>query len=131
MPNSVAPVFHGEVKDGKLHLWRAEDFAGWVRVHDGKRIELVLRPHKAKRTSWANAYYWGVVIALFAEHCGYDAEEMHEALKMRFLVRERGPMPTIRSSAALSTAEFAEYVDKCRRLAAEMGCAIPSPGDAE
>ncbi len=71
-----------------------------------------------------------------AEYCGYEPEEMHEALKVRFLLKhgfsnETTTLPTIRSTTDLTTAEFSEYVDQCRRLAAEMGIIVPDPGAVE
>jgi len=33
----------------------------------------------------------------------------------------------VKSSAALNTREFTEYIEQCRRLAAEMGVEIPDP----
>jgi hypothetical protein len=40
-------------------------------------------------------------------------------------------LPTVRSTTDLDTAEFVEYIEQCRRLGAEMGVIIPSPGFAE
>ena len=72
-----------------------------------------------------------VVIPVLAERCGYEDEEMHDALKWRFLQKHDGPMPTVRSTASLNTVEFSEYTAQCRRLAAQMGVMIPDPGAVE
>jgi hypothetical protein len=79
-----------------------------------------------------------VVIPLLAEHIGYETEEMHDALKWRFLQTHTQDehdtaaswvkLPTVRSTADLDTAEFTEYIEQCRRLGAEMGVVIPGPG---
>ena len=123
-------IFHGQVAQGKIVFdeGETERMAQAVRGLEGKRVELRLGKLKKIRSMSQNKYYWGVVIALFAEHCGYDAEEMHESLKMRFLRKHDGPIETVRSTTDLSIEEFTQYVEDCRKLAAEMGCVIPDPG---
>ena len=128
---NTAPIFRGRVEAGKLKLDHRDEFSALVRRLDSKEIELVLRRYRRRRSMPQNAWYWGCVIPVLAEHCGYDAEEMHEALKWRFLKKHEGPLPTVRSTADLDTAEFSEYIEQVRRLAAEIGCAIPSPASVE
>lgn len=123
----AAPIFRGRIAAGKLKLDHREDFAALVRRIEGKEIDLVLRLHRCRRSPSQNAWYWGCVVPVLAEHCGYDAEEMHEALKWRFLKKHDGPLATVRSTADLSTAEMTEFIEKVRRLAAELGCSIPNP----
>ena len=136
-----AIVFHGAVRGGQLHIKRKADFERMIRQMEGSEVELVLRKHYKVRSLSQNAYYWGVVVALLAEHCGYDdPEEMHHALRHRFLLIHNDPIETLhgktslqgaRSTAKLTTAEFSEYMEQARRLAAEMGVVIPSPGEIE
>ena len=73
------------------------------------------------------------MIPLLAEVAGYDDEEMHAALKMRFLRNHVGAdLPSVRSTSDLDTAEFTEYIERVRQLAAEFyGLLIPNPGEAE
>jgi hypothetical protein len=81
----------------------------------------------------ANKYYWGVVVALIAEHVGDEPESVHEDLARKFLtVDPDAPLPKRRSTAELDSAEFARYVDECRRFAATfLGVVIPGPGEVE
>ncbi len=106
-----------------------------LQRHEGHEIDLRLTRKRKTRSLSANAYYWGVVVALLAEHCGYEPEEAHQALKMRFLLKIGNDMistlPTVRSTADLDTVEFAAYLDQCIRLCAEMGIVVPDPGAAE
>lgn len=126
------PIFHGSVTGGVLYLDDVQAYEKQIASLDGKPVELILRRRREKRSNQANAYYWSVVIPLIAEYCGYERYEAHAALKMKFLrSREDGALPSVRSTADLSTAEFAEYVDQCRRLGAELGVNIPDPGQAE
>jgi len=74
---------------------------------------------------------------MLAEHLGYQADEMHEALKFKFL-RVAGDedevegLPRVRSSASLSTVEFTAYVENVVTWAgAEFGLDIPDPSRVE
>lgn len=127
----MIPVFHGEIHEGRISLFRKADFAERIHSLEGKRVELVLRAHKAKRSNNQNAYYWAAHVASFAKHCGYTPEEMHEAFKWMFLRRHEGQFPTVRSTSELNTREFTEYLEKIELLAAENGVFIPRPGEIE
>ncbi len=125
----IAPLFSGRVQDGKIHL--ADPIAWRALLHrmEGKEIDLRLTKHRRVRSLSQNAFYHGVVVSMLAEHCGYENSEMHDALKMRFLrSHEDGPIPSVRSTADLDTAEFAKYLDSCIRLCAELGICVPDPG---
>lgn len=125
-------IWDGRVREGRIIL---EDLEGWralLKRFEGKPVQLTLSKLRVPRSNQQNRYYWGVVVKIMAEECGYESEEMHEALKARFLRRrqdeEVGGLPRIGSTAALDTGAFAEYLDHCVRLAAEMGIEIPPPG---
>ena len=95
--------------------------------------EFEIRPAKG-RSSQANRYYFGVVIKAFSEHTGYERDEMHELLAMKFLRIEDDPLtgaPRRKRTPKCDTAEFHEYVERCRRFAAsELGISIPDPNEA-
>lgn len=121
-------TFDGEVRGGKLDADTRQWIADYIRTFDGKRIAVTVKLHKATRSTRANRYYWGVVVKMLAEHCGYDPDEMHQALAMKFLRIEDCPVtgvPRRKSTPKCDTTEFAEYVDCCIRLAAELGVVIP------
>jgi len=96
---------------------------------------VVVRRVRAQRSSQANRYYRGVVIPMIADYCGYEHDQMHEAIAMMFLPVHSevpGAPVTRRSTADLTSAEFADYVDTVRRWAAvELGVNIPDPGRVE
>ncbi|NDB18810.1 MAG: hypothetical protein EB027_06070, partial [Actinobacteria bacterium] len=65
-----------------------------------------------------------------AAHCGYDKQEMHELLAMRYLRIEDDPVtgaPRRKSTPATDSEEFTEYVDHCIAFAAELGVVVPPP----
>jgi hypothetical protein len=126
-------IWDGKVEGGKILLEDREAFRALIKRFEGLPIQLTLDRFRSPRTSQQNRYYWGVVVAILAQECGYESEEMHEALKARFLRRrqeeEVGGLPRIGSTASLDTAAFAEYCDQCIRLAAEMNIVIPPPDE--
>jgi len=129
---NATPIFRGRVEAGKLKLDHRDEFAALLQRLEGKEIELTLRRYRRQRTPNQNRYLHAVVIPVLAEHCGYDAEEMKTALKLRFLRDGDGELkglPRVRSTADLTTAEMTEFIDNIRRLATEMGCSIPSPNE--
>jgi hypothetical protein len=131
---AAIPVFVGTV-DARGSLDFAPAVRGLMRAHllrlkPGTPIEVTLKRWRNKRSSQANRYYFGVVIPLIAEHCGYDKQEMHELLAMRFLRIEDDPItgaPRRTSTPETDSQEFADYVDHCIQFAAELGIEIPEP----
>lgn len=128
----MEPIFRGEVKAGRIVLESPGEFRAVIAKFEGSAIALRIHKFRNKRTLSQNAYYWAVIIPLLGESCGYDDEEMHDALKHRFLrdrENEKAGLVLVKSSAELNTKAFGEYVDSCIRLAAELGVVIPSPGE--
>jgi hypothetical protein len=123
--------FLGFIKDGDLYLEREWQYQKLLTRLDGAEIELTIQKRRKPKSSQQNRYLHGVVIPIFADHLGYDNLEMREALKWRFLQVETGKLPTVRSIADLSSTEMTEFIDNIRRVAAEYGCDIPAPGEAE
>ena len=126
---SIVPVFYGRVLNGGLLvLERPKDYGRYVRSFAGKHVEIVLKRRRMKRTEKQSRYYFGVVVPLIAEHCGYEKDEMHELLAMKFLRIENDPVtgsPRRKSTPETDTKEFSDYVDACIRLAAGLGVVIP------
>lgn len=132
---SLTPLFTGRVLEGGLLvLNRPRDYGRYLRSLRGQFVEVVVRRQRSQRSARANRYYFGVVVALLAEHCGYEKQEMHEVLAFRFLRIEDCPItgaPRRTHTPDTDTAEFSAYVDSCIRLAAELGVIIPAPGECE
>ena len=129
------PIFAANVnQQGRLVLDEPEKFKCYLRSKAGRKVEVLVRIQRKRRSLEANRYYWGIVIALLAEEFGYDKEEMHDVLAMKFLRIEDCPVtgsPRRKHTPECDTAEFAEYVDACIRLGAEHGVYVPAPGEAE
>ena len=128
------PILHALIsRDGQV-LWLSTESTAryaYLRSLAKRHVDVLIRPHREQRTSPQNRYLWGVCYALIAEHCGYEVDELHEALAMKFLRIEDDPLtgsPRRRRTPKTDTAEFAAYVEACRRFAAvELGVVIPDP----
>lgn len=137
----MTPIFHGRIEAGEILLedgggkllpYRAGEIQAHVDALEGKPVDVSIRLHRPQRSLSQNAYLHGVVIPLLAEHCGYEPEEMKDALKLKFLrIHNDTDLPTVRRTRDLTTAEMAEFVRQCQHLAAELGVYIPDPGEAE
>lgn len=83
-----------------------------------------------------NAYYWGVVLSILADHTGDDVESLHEYFKVRFLTRTREAISQtykyIPSTSDLTIMEFERYISQIVKFASfELGCIIPNPNEKE
>ena len=129
------PIFRGRVEKGKLILDDPSRFLVHQASLEGKKIELVLRKSSSIRSLNANAYYWSVIVKLIADHCGYDSDECHEALKFKFL-SDQAPdeqgLVKIRSTASLNVDEFIDYTNRVVVWAATtLQVYIPAPGGVD
>jgi len=101
---------------------------------EGKYVNISPVIYRENRSSNQNAYYWGVVIKMIAEYCGYmpdDYESLSDELKRKFL-GTKGKLEIAKSSSALNTAEFEEYMSNIRMWASlELGLYIPLPHEAD
>ncbi|MEO8679242.1 MAG: hypothetical protein ABI665_09365 [Vicinamibacterales bacterium] len=133
---AVIPVWHGHISDdGRLGLLESERVArqSYLSTLAGKDVEITVRRKRRDRSPKAHRYYFGVVVAIMAEHCGYDVEEMHELLAMRFLRIEDDPKtgsPRRKHLPETDSEEFGEYVDRCIRFGTvDFGLHFPAPGE--
>ena len=127
---SAIPAFIGLVQDGKLHLDYRAQFDAYLRRFEGDEVEVEVRKRRSKRSTAQNAYWWSVVVPTLAEHTGYTRDEMHEALKAKFLSAEDLSLglTKIGSTAKLNTQDFADLVDRVVLWAAEsLGVIVPPP----
>lgn len=125
----VTPTGEIAIDPDKRPAWHA-----YKRTLKGARVVVTLKKHRAQRSTKQNAYLWGVVYPIIAEFCGYDVDDLHEELAMKFLRLEDSPItgaPRRKRTPETNTAEFSEYVDQVIRFGVTLGCYIPAPGDAE
>jgi|WetSurMetagenome_2_1015567.scaffolds.fasta_scaffold121759_2 hypothetical protein len=135
----MVPKFHGEIgSDGRIHLHEIyqKRFNIYLESFQPKTLVYVTIERAGKnqaRSDKQNNYYWGVVIELARNFCGYTKDEMHDAFGMMFRKMEAvDGVPTIRSTSTMSTTEFNQYVEDCKQFAAvELGVYIPDPNEVD
>lgn len=126
------PIFIGKIENSRLVLDNPERFTQYLSTLNKKIVRVIVEKIKKPRTRKENRYYWGVVIKLLCETTGYIDNEMHDALRMLFLRDTDKKIPTLRSTTALTTIEFEEYLEKIRQWAMEkLNCYIPLPNEVE
>ena len=109
----------------RLSLWNKN-----LQNFEGKEVEVCIKKWRDKRSNQQNKYYWGAIIPLLAENFGYENEEMHEALKFKFLSKGHTTLPTVISTTKLDTQDFFEYIEKIKRWATiEYQIVLPEPED--
>ncbi len=102
--------------------------------------DVLIKPHRFKRTLDQNSYYWVGVVAPFADWLQdewgdkIEPEQAHEMLKQRILgvqYREIAgqPLAIPPSSRTLDVEEFSEYVEKCIQWLAEFCGIVVIPSD--
>ena len=134
MKEKFIPKFFGKKINGHFKFDRDEQNRYNAYLHgikEGSEMFLVAG-HKTKasvRSVQQCRYYFGVCVDLLAAHTGYTPDEMHEALKWKFLIIHRDGLPdTVPSTAKLTKDQFCEYIEKIQQWAArDMGCVIPDP----
>lgn len=128
----IVPIFAGWVKGGKVLLDLRREFDRYASSFEGKRIQLVLKKYKTQRSIEQNKYYWGVIIKILSEEFGYFPEEIHDALRFKFLRVSGRVLSIAKSTTELTTIEFEIYQEQIRVWAlTEHQIKIPLPNEVE
>lgn len=130
MPAFTFKIESGNVQ-GRESLW-ASIKRIFSDLPDGEYIWPHPEKKKRGRSTQQNAYMWGVVYNLISKHTGYTPDEVHQILAETFLSYEKDGRTFIRSTTRLKTAEFEQYMEKCRRWAAmelQVYCPLPNEPD--
>lgn len=134
----TVPKFYGLSITGNIKFERWPDVSRYLTTIDGKRVEIVIKPYKPRRSNPQNRYYHGVIIPILADHFGYTHDEMHDAIKWEFLKKEEDEESeeikptTVGSTAKLDTDQFNQLLERIKQWAAsEYKVFIPDPMDVE
>lgn len=135
-------IHTGRVREGRLLPDNRGLLQSHVRSFEGQEVQLTISRRTKTRSNTQNAYYWGVVVAmvrdglqdLWGDHL--SLEEAHHLLKFKCNFTERvneqtgEVLPVPKTTTELSTAEFEEYTERCRRFAQEwLQVIIPLPNE--
>lgn len=133
-------VIYGTVIEG--HLTRDADlrFLTALATNTGKDVKITVERGR-KRSLNQNSYYFGVVVPAVQDMLieygnDVDTEETHSFLKehvgklVSAVTDKRGRrMAIVKSSTALSSKEWEEYMERIKRWAAQEGVYIPDPNE--
>ncbi len=135
-------VFISNVKGGKLQKNVSLLIANFLTLFEGTRVKITIERLYKQRSLRQNGYYWGVIILYFqqgvSEQWGEfkDSDECHEELKKECNWKEVVNTSTgqihksIQSTKKLTTVEFEEYEERCRRLIFEyFNMNVPLPNE--
>ena len=129
----INPLFYGTINKGKLILETPQKYLVHLSGLEGKRVELILRKRKSKRSNQQNKAYWGIAIEILCDKTGYTKDQMHFALKEKFASRI-DPVTELRiveSTSKMDTVRFNKYYADIQQWATEFlnGCYIPDPNE--
>lgn len=125
----------GVIENGKLTVTGRRLFEDAMRRFPNGHVVVSVKVSRPERSSAQNRYWHGVVVPLFADHCGYEFEEMKDALALKLLPKELTDMDSgeVRlvpgHTSDLNTREFNDLIERAQRLGAEMGIYIPDPSE--
>jgi hypothetical protein len=139
----------GTVDDsGVLKISHRQKFDEGIKTMAGCRVMVNVRKLYNKRSINQNAYYWGVVVLIarqaINEQWGFvdnepgsvDSDQVHEILKTEcnfknIASRETGVILKVgMTTKELTTVEFEEYLERCRRWIQEYLVAyVPLPNE--
>lgn len=140
-------VFFGKVENGKMRLYRHDEFVRVVKGLDGNEIAVAIGKRTKERSDAENRYYWGVVVEGVGRAMGevdengnVNKDVVHEYLKSKFakevlIVNVPGGVEfvdTVRSTATMKTTEFENYLSRIRTWASVyLETYIPTPNEVD
>ena len=135
---AIIPKLKGLVSNGNLNLDYNDKIRQqkWLQALNGKRVEMIIKPFRAKRTIPQNSYYWGIVLKIISKETGYTSDELHEFFKRVYLKKEitiGGKIyETSISTKKLKTDQFSEYIEKIKGFVfLKLDLVIPEAGEYE
>lgn len=132
----IVPIFHGEVnRHEQLVLADPTAYQQFKRSLAGKRVELVLRPKRTKRSLDQNAFIHAVPIPMVAEKIGEsinDTKLLMMGEKWGWHMVRGYNLPVKGHTSEMSTTECAEFIEWAPMWAmTEFGLFIPLPNEVE
>tara|TARA_Y100001951_G_scaffold104006_1_gene114285 strand:+ start:406 stop:750 length:345 start_codon:yes stop_codon:yes gene_type:complete len=111
--------FTGKVEKGTLKL---HDIGSYRRFLNGVKGEVWVEIKEApKMRSVEQNNYYRHIIRQIGNHLGYNEDEMHEVIKLKF---------EIESTKNLTKDEFSDLLDRIIRFSATLGFAVQDPRKA-
>lgn len=112
----------------------AAAFVSQLACDDTRPLEVVVRPHKKRRSNSQNSYLWGVCYPVIMQHLeGWTAVDVHEFFLGQCYGWEtlqglgHTKIKPLRRSSKLTTLEFMDFVAFIQEFMAQRGVVIPDP----
>ena len=120
-----------KIQGGRIFPHHEAPFRAALSGYEGKEVDIIVKRHREGMTSPQLRYWWAVPVAILADHCGYDRDEMHLALEYKFLrTTDANGLEVIPSIRSLNTAEMTRLIDDVQRWAmVDLGVDIPGPNE--
>lgn len=120
---------NGRIEKGQLFVSNRKLFDKCLSAWPDCPVTILIEKKHATRSLQANRYWWGVCVALVADHTGYTAEEVHQLAKQMFLPKPLavmgrngellGEYVVGGTTTTLNNVEFGEFVAKFKAWALE------------
>ena len=126
-----------KIIEGKPDLtdWNRKNLNNLMASLEGKDVWISIEKQTKQRSNPQNRYLWGVVYKYIAEETDMDTESIHHFCKSEFLAEnpvKRLPIPKVKSTKKLNTAEFNTFIGDILKWAAEfLNLYIPLPSEEE
>jgi hypothetical protein len=128
---------HAQIRDGRLFIADRRRFNASLATWRDCDVTVRVERKRKKRTDPQNRWLHGVGLKLIAEECGYDRHELdqlrYDLLGLCFGTETNAlglEVPKVRSSKALDTEQFSQFMDWLVRFAADkLNLRIPLPDD--
>lgn len=127
----------GDIKSGVLTMFARDHMLDALRRFPDGTVVVRVEQARDKRSSRVNRYWHGVVVPLFAEHCGYEFDEAKDALALHLIPKTVVDIATGEErqvpghTSQLTVGEFNELIRRAQQLGAEMGIYIPDPNEVD
>ena len=125
----------GVIENGRLRVSGEAGFKAAMSRFPNGHVVVTVKVQRPQRSSQQNRFWHGVVIPLFAEHCGEEFDDMKDILALNLIPKEVTDITTGEvhkipgHTSALNTREFNDLIERAQRLGASMGIDIPDPGE--
>lgn len=140
--SKIRPKFKGKIINGKVVLNDSAGYNRWLQTSfkEEQDVNISVAQFRKARTTGQddekgnqNGYYWAVVLPLICESTGYSQDEMHEAMKVKFLrVGGDDQLPIFKGSSKLDRMEWEDWMTQIRVWAADyLKVQIPLPDNLE
>jgi len=122
--------WYATAQQGTLHFHNAKVLTEWMsKIPDGVELEIVIDEAGQDPTTAQWAYLYSCVYAVFADHFGWQVDEVDSWMKREF---QKANLIHLPNGLELAKSSFdkewlMKYIDFCIRLAAREGVSVQPP----